>query len=426
MQELEYTDRAEKCGICDEWTYYTPNTHVFLSHTLHHEVYMCRWCSYADLVTNRFERHIGTIHRRDIDVESCFKPCIVFGPLLECPVEECDFRTNSEVKLDAHKPVHEEEEQPGVDIQGTIQLGELSANLQRLIVREQRRKMAEQSTTNKIPERMTGLPSPPLTLDVELEKPVQPVRPRVTPPTEDNQPRRYKRVTGFGRGKISFEMVDDGPLSPGVPSPPRWSELRQVPRPPSPSPPPREPEEQPVAARTRRRVKRDKKKAMKQEDITPERRNRIRRAQEELFCALRNKPRMAPRPPFLLPIEQAAKAKPRARYIAELHGGDFTFFMCFYALMPACQAVLIQRRMDEKVDIVQGVSVDYHLGAPETYRAGDPTTFRWTIRGPLYDVGTRPWSVVRKFQMSSTPEIKLYVLLNPESLARYNTEVFRL
>ena len=54
-----------------------------------------------------------------------------------------DFRTNSDMKLEAHKPVHEDDAQPGIDVDTTVQLGELSTDLQRVIVREQRRKMAE-------------------------------------------------------------------------------------------------------------------------------------------------------------------------------------------------------------------------------------------------------------------------------------------
>ena len=373
---------------------------------------MCRWCTYADVVTSRFENHLITKHDRVIDVEPLFKPCVVFWSLYDCNVNQCGFVTNTEAKLEEHKPTHDDEpDTMGMEL--TVQLSDLSVDLQRLVLQQQRHRMGEFSGVSKTIERVQGLHSPPL--ELTLDRPTQEVRPQITPPVEQ-EPRRQKkckRVSGFGRGKLAVEVVEEKFSAPTTPEPMEDATVVS----------PTTQEQQPVVTRTRRRVKKENKKP---EDITPARRERIIRAQRELYCALRNRPRFPQRVPFKLPIEKAAKIRSRARYIAELSGGERKFFMCFYALMPACHAVLINRREDEAIDVVQGVSVEYHVGAPETYRAGEPTTIHWNITGPLYDVGTRPWAVVRKLQLSSTPDPKLYVLFNPETMARYNTEVFKL
>ena len=174
-----------------------------------------------------------------------------------------------------------------------------------------------------------------------------------------------------------------------------------------------------MASRTRRRVKKSEVEKLQEE----KRRERTRRAQEELFSALRNLPR---RQPMMLPLERAVRQQSRARYIAQLFGGHYMFFMAFYELVPAFNGQLIRRCEGEQISIVTGVIVNYHLGAPETHRAAEAISERWNVKGTIYDVGTRPWSVLRKMQLSNTPDVDLYYLLDPATQKRYSTEVFRI
>ena len=140
---------------------------MFLRHQEHRNVYMCRWCTYADLVTDRFQFHLSSVHRRTLDVESCFRPCIVFTTLEECDVRGCNFRTNTREKLHEHMPEHEElMDDP---LEGSVQLADLSENLRALVLRDQRREMGQQSTFNKTVERERGLVSPPLSLQLEVK-----------------------------------------------------------------------------------------------------------------------------------------------------------------------------------------------------------------------------------------------------------------
>ena len=375
---------------------------------------MCRWCAYADLVTTRFEGHLTTVHQRSINVEECFRPCMVFVSLIECDFRGCNFRTHTEEKMAQHRPVHEEDDSPAsITLETTVRVGDLSEDVQKMLIKDQRRRMGDHSRLNKVCERERGLSPPPLELNVTLERQKNKGKTRGTPSSGDlnaKQPRTSKRkITGFGRGRTRLEVLELEDTDPendgsvGVES--RRSKLSA---------------EQPVSSRTRRRMKNGDAVDLQGD----ERRERTRRAQEELFSALRNLPRKPQ--PMMLPLERAARQQPRARYIAQMFGGHYMFFMSFFELLPAFNGQLIHRRDDEKISVVMGAIVNFHLGAPETHRAPEAMSERWNVKGPIYDVGTRPWSIVRKMQLSSTPDVDLYHLLNPATQNRYNTQVFRI
>ena len=66
--------------------------HIFLDHTVHTKGYVCTECDNIDVVAQRFQRHIFTMHHRKIaDVEQFFRPCRPFTKLFECTQKFCVF-----------------------------------------------------------------------------------------------------------------------------------------------------------------------------------------------------------------------------------------------------------------------------------------------------------------------------------------------
>ena len=399
---MEFEDDLRKCSICEEFTYHTRTTHLFLRHQEHRNVYMCRWCTYADLVTDRFQFHLSSVHRRTLDVESCFRPCIVFTTLEECDVRGCNFRTNTREKLHEHMPEHEElMDNP---LEGSVQLADLSEDLRALVLRDQRREMGQQSNFNKTVERERGLVSPPLSLQLEVKPrrkfiPRPPPTPTMTSPVPGTQ-KRDVNLTGFGRGKFHLAQQEEPKRRMGR------AQMCKFPH---------EPGYQPMSSRNKRKNK----QGDVEEQLTDEQRRR--KIQEEAFRALRDIPRPRRRP-MLLPLERVVRRNTHARYIAELTGGHRTFYMLFFELLPVCNALLIQRE-EEVVSQVTGIVINHHMGSADAYRADDGHGVQWEVRGPMYDVYTRPWSVVRRVQLSSTPPNELYYVLNPVTEVRYATEV---
>ena len=377
-----------------------------MRHQPHRKAYLCRWCPYADLVTDRFQFHLSSVHGRTIDPESCFSGCNVFFTLKSCDVRGCNFITNTKEKLERHVPDHDElEDDP--PLVRSVMLGELSHDLQVKVVEEHRRNMGKQSAMNKTVEREEGLISPPLELMI---RPNPRTEPRADPTSEPSSP---PRIAGFGRGKIRLvDEEEEGGQQPETRRR-RGAMMTKFPY---------EEGEQPVASRTRQRAR--GRAVSHGNDNSPMRRERARVIQEELTKAMNELPfPQRVRRPTLLPMEKAARARSQARYIAELTGGRRIFYMCFYELITPCDGTLIQRVPKNNI-VVTGCVINYHAGSPGMFRGVQSVPCRWDIKGPMYDTYTRPWTVVRKVQLESTPSDGMYYVFDPRLRERHPAEVF--
>ena len=387
-----------QCEVCDEWVNLTMADHTFLIHTPHRMAYLCRYCEYADLVTDRFKVHVTTQHNSTINVEACFKPVVVFWALLECKEPECVFMTNNQAKLDKHAEIHRDD--GGRTI--TLPLDELSADMQREVLVQQRRNMETPSLNNKRVERSRGLDSPPLELHLK-KKPTQSVSPRTTPPSDELSPGEFVHmmlakgqatIKGFGRGNKVHLQVKDGrdrknwylPMELDDIQPPRSSTTEE--------------EGTHVATRTRSKMQ-----GVRSGRGWPDEYTRAQGMQRKIFDlvkALPQPPTVAR--PMMTSLERAQRKRPAARYLAEIQILEETMYICFFKLVEPCRGA-ITHRYDQRSGsiVVAGVVVTLFAGAPGCKRGNEGSNTRWLTMGPIYDVQTRPWSVVRRIQLSSAP-----------------------
>ena len=286
---------------------------MFLKHALHRMAYLCRYCEYADLVTNRFKAHVHTQHDSTINPEVCFKPVVAFRALLECGEPRCLFFTNTQAKLVGHALVHREDEERVI----TLPLNQLSEEMQSEVLVQQRRNMEAPSLNNKPIERERGLVSPPLEMKLK-NKPMQSVSPRRTPPSdaEEMSPGEFVHMMlhkgqatlrGFGRGgKVHLE-VKDGRERKNWYLPMQLEDIQ----------PPRSPtstDDDHVATRTRSRTQ-----GVRNRHYRPDEYPRAQGMQNKIFDLVKALPRppMVARP-MLTSLERAQRKRPAARYLAEI------------------------------------------------------------------------------------------------------------
>ena len=387
-------------------THLKRSQHNFLNHHYHHKAYFCQWCDYADLVTERFGDHLQYKHDKVVELEQFFKECDVFGRLIQCHFNECDFRTTTEAKLRMHMMDHSPTAEGDPEV-AKIQIEHLQEALRQALKGQYRNNIAQQSAMNKVMERRHGLVSPPISVVVEIEKPTQSVRPeRTTPSSPTTATNEMDAMASpvlacarrnLGRGRGLGEFVRE------------YNRMREESRPGRTSPP------------RYRRTAFDG--AMMRSN------RRVHTFDQRLFDMVR----MLPLPPATgrpqyTPLERAVKARPLWRYVAELAGTTRPTFMGFGrcvqpmvgALTPTNEAVM------KRNPIISGVCVSYHTGAPETGSKFAPNQMRWKFAGPVYDVETRPWSILRKVQIAYIPEDGLYQILDPEREEMWSVEIFTL
>ena len=168
--------------------------------------YVCKYCTYSDLVTDRFTAHVlGQHGGRAINADEFFRKVAPFQELQQCPWEACEFRSHTLTRLNHHLTLHSIQAAREASV---VRVEDLSTDLQADLVVSQRRDMGAHSERRKLEERRQGLPSPPLVLNLELGKPVHTVRPkrvgeqRPTPPrgVQSDDERRWESGRARGRG----------------------------------------------------------------------------------------------------------------------------------------------------------------------------------------------------------------------------------
>ena len=100
-------------------------------------------------------------------------------------------------------------------------------------------------------------------------------------------------------------------------------------------------------------------------------------------------------------------------------------YICFFKLVEPCKGAITHRYDQTSGSIVvAGAVVTIFAGAPESRRGNDGSNTSWLTMGPIYDVQTRPWSIVRRIQLSSPPGPGNYYLVDAENRKQYDAEVF--
>ena len=394
FQSIPKSKYVQKCDVCKVMTNIPMNVHRFLRHTDHTAVYMCEWCTYSDLVTDRFQQHAALVHgRRDFDVEGCFRACAKFRELQECSWDECDFITNTYPRLNfhmylMHSPRGAARSPARV---ATVRVDELDEAVAAGLVVQQRRDMAEQSMFRKVEERRHGLRSPPLTLMLEAAA-EEPTARGAT--ANDNQPddERQRRVVGFGRGKVQY--ADSPVVSPQRPG---------------------TEDEQSEDSGDVHVV------------LSPqEARAQMAARDEQVF----ERVRQLPRPPrvgraMYLPAERAAAKRPLARYLARMDHTHRPMFLFFFELMQPMTGAVVKRPTEENnyTPVMAGAAVTRHAGAPELRGRSQPSQIPWKVMGELVDTYSRPWMIVRRVQLSAFIPEGLYQLVDAHRRLIYEVEV---
>ena len=357
---------------------------MFLQHTLHRAIYMCKWCRYSDLITERFMFHMETAHNHRESPDVFWQPCKRFAKLLECNMQGCMFFTHEDKQLDAHQIEHARNLGPTDVVR--VSVSDLSDAMQRALIRGQRRNMEEPSLFNKRMERSRGLVSPPLSITVDMSKPVQAVRPERSTPSDDEGPRRRPRKS----------KREDRPTPPT---------LRMV------------EEDSPVSGRERARNGRSN-----GQDFRAHYHMSYMMKILDLVQTLQPPPRMGR--PIYLPLERAVRLRQAVRYVTEFTSYRRTVFMYSHELpRPMTGAVVLREEDDvEGSPIVTGIAITYHSGSVEARGQMQPLAYNWRHKGVMYDVYATPWCVVRKVQLQDIPGPSLYVVVDPQSYSNYDVE----
>ena len=401
LQSIPRSEKTVECKICGCRTNTTLQVHEFLTHHEHAMAYVCRYCTYSDLVTDRFAAHVQQRHGGSpINPDDFFRYVEPFGELQMCPYHDCEFVTNSLPRLNVHLRVHTAERcakaQP-------IRVEDLSDALGASLVVSQRRDMEEQSLRRKVEEREQGLPSPPLVLHVNLDKPMQPVRPKTSTAKHVKRPSSSvalgtddeRQAAQRPRGRPRRSMVET-PASTPVSR--RAESVRRIPR------------STPDVLHSCRR----------------ERRSTSPLTEMRVLQLVRNLPRppMIWRPMFL-PMERVVQMCPTMRYFAEMDHRSRAMFLCFREL-PQPMAGAITRPTGSsgtQPPVVSGVMVMLHSGAPDAHSLGQSFFSKWKLVGALVDTRTKPWTTLRKIQLTSTVPEGEFMLVDPGRLLFIDVEV---
>ena len=74
--------------------------------------------------------------------------------------------------------------------------------------------------------------------------------------------------------------------------------------------------------------------------------------------------------------------------------------------------------------MVCGAVITLVTGAPEAKKRAPTLTRAWTIVGPIFDVQMRPWSFVRKMQLSLWISTGAYYYNDVENNTQFEVEAF--
>ena len=378
--------------------------------------YLCNFCTYADLVLERFVSHNTEVHRRDVTAEDCFRPVVVFWSLLECQEPHCVFLTNTEYKLARHMDDHVESDGPD-ERALSVRMEQLDEVTQAALVRQQRADMEEPSRLNKGMERARGLVSPPFRLDVAAppkKDPESPEKIREEDLTPGELVRRlvqggHASLKCFGTGRFLLDMRPHdarGPASPRRRLAPALDEDEVS---------------ESLETRMRDRVRTSRQPLPRDNSYT-----RARGARQGVMEYVKNL-RMPPRNAHavLLPLEIAARRRPATRYIAEFQREGTYLYVSFQRLPQPGQGAVTLRQQTSLGDLmVSGAAVTLVTGAPEAKKKTPPLMTAWTIVGPVFDVQTRPWSVIRKMQLALWISPGFYYYNDVENTVQYEVEAF--
>ena len=129
--------------------------------------------------------------------------------------------------------------------------------------------------------------------------------------------------------------------------------------------------------------------------------------------------------PMYLTVERVARMRPLARYIVRMDHPRHPMFLCFRHLMEPMTGAVVRRIGSDqtRAPVVAGAIVMRHAGAPGGHPLAQPFYAKWKLMGEVFDTHTKPWTVVRKLQLSATIPEGHFQLVDPDNMVIINLEV---
>lgn len=104
FQSFRTATQPYNCSVCDRYVQIEPQQHDLLVHTEKRLILACLACGYSDIVVDRFDHHIRTVHP-DLQMKrSDFKTIVnPFYLIRQCTHHCCPFRTHDIETMHRHK-----------------------------------------------------------------------------------------------------------------------------------------------------------------------------------------------------------------------------------------------------------------------------------------------------------------------------------
>ena len=117
------------------------------------------------------------------------------------------------------------------------------------------------------------------------------------------------------------------------------------------------------------------------------------------------------------------RMRPMARFLVRIQSHRHCMFLCFKKLPePTVGAIVHCVGTDRgKPTILTGAVVTLHSGVPDVPQ--QPMCVNWKLIGEMVDTRTRPWTVVRRVQLSQAVAEGPFQLVDPERGVFYDVEI---